>query len=61
MTCKQDIQEWLASLALDATDFVAIDEGGLTLLALDLNGNPNGQYLEVGGVPNEEGEVYAQR
>lgn len=46
------IQEWLNTLEPDAP--VGIDEGGLTLIAHDLNNEPTGAYLEVGGISNEE-------
>jgi hypothetical protein len=37
--------------ALPSEAQVAIDGGGLTLLALNGDGQPTGEYLEVGGIP----------
>ena len=46
------LQVWLARIS--SQNFVAIDEGGLTLVALDPDGKETGDYLEIGGTPEEE-------
>lgn len=51
---KKEIETWLATLG--DLDEVAVDEGGLILVACDPGGGPNGAYLEVGGVTEEEDE-----
>jgi hypothetical protein len=49
----KELKRWAATLMDD--DEVAIDDGGLTLVVLDEDGNasPDDGYLEVGGIPIE--------
>jgi hypothetical protein len=54
MIAIKEIQAWVASLNPD--NYVAVDGGGLSLVALDENGKPTGAYLEIGGVPQIEDE-----
>lgn len=42
-----EIVHWLESLS--PSSVVVVDEGGLTLIEL-LDGEPTGNYLEIGGV-----------
>jgi len=61
MVTKHTLEEWLEGLTPDNVN-VATDDGGLTLVGLDREGNPTGEYLEIGGVPtnsnpDEEEEV----
>ena len=51
----KEIQRWLSTL--HPTDRVAVDDGGLTLVALDSGGLETGAYYEIGGVPEEEHPV----
>ena len=44
-----EIIEWLSSMPADSR--IAIDDGGLSLVALDSHNNPTDEYLEVGGIP----------
>ena len=48
---KRELLDWLGTLADDQE--IGIDDGGLTLQALD---SPDGDaaYLEVGGLPEED-------
>lgn len=55
MIAVSELRDWAASLsALDrhGEHFVAVDEGGLTLIEIQ-NNEPTGAYLEVGGEPHE--------
>lgn len=49
MTTKQELLKWVNTLADDAR--IAIDDGGLTLEADDLDGHQ--AYFEVGGWPDD--------
>lgn len=51
---KIELEEWLRTLY--STDLVAVDEGGLTLVAIGSDEKETGAYLEIGGVPEEEEE-----
>ncbi len=55
MVAIKDVTRWLK--ALDPGNFVAIDDGGLTLVELDPNGAETGAYLEVGGTPTDDSEA----
>ena len=47
-----NVPELQRSLApLHPLSTVAVDEGGLTLVEVGLNGQPTGAYLEIGGIP----------
>lgn len=48
------IRRWLKTL--HKTDLVAIDEGGLTLIAMDSGGAETGAYFEIGGTPEDDDE-----
>ncbi|WP_033247127.1 hypothetical protein [Nocardia carnea] len=48
MIDRNTLKTWLDTLPA-ATD-IAIDDGGLTLLAINANGHPTDAYLEVGGI-----------
>jgi hypothetical protein len=55
MACAvKDLIEWLKTLPEDAG--VAVDDGGLTLVELDDDGEETGNYHEVGGIPLDEDE-----
>jgi hypothetical protein len=53
MTVTQ-VREWLDTL--EATDHVAIDDGGLALVALDDHAVELDAWCEVGGIPQDEDE-----
>jgi hypothetical protein len=59
MIAVSELKDWAATLsALDrhGEHFVAVDDGGLTLVEIQ-NNEQTGAYLEVGGEPSdEEGE-----
>lgn len=44
------LRQWLD--ALDGADAVGIDDGGLTLVALDSEGIATADYLDIGGLPD---------
>lgn len=46
------LKEWLTSLSCEG--YVAIDEGGLTVVEVGPDGNPSGAALEVGGLPEPD-------
>jgi len=48
-----EVKKWLRTLHDDST--LCIDDGGLTIVEIDANGNETGAYLELGGVP---GSIY---
>lgn len=48
----KELKRWLATL--NPEGFVAVDDGGLTLVELNEHLNETGAYLEVGGIPFEE-------
>lgn len=52
MIDRQELLRWLHSTS-DICNY-AIDEGGLTLIALDMDNKPTGAYLEIGGVPTQK-------
>lgn len=56
MINRDTLVKWLESLPASPGNgaWVAIDEGGLTLVELDENDKPTGNYLEVGGIPTED-------
>lgn len=47
MIDRHTLRTWLDTLPPD-TD-IAVDDGGLTLIAIDASGLPTDAYLEVGG------------
>ena len=53
MISVKDLKEWLDEL--NPETFVAVDEGGLTLVQI-LPGHSglSGNYLEVGGIPDSD-------
>ena len=46
-----ELKDWLST---HNAGYVAVDDGGLTLVILDADGRDTGEYLEVGGVPELE-------
>ncbi len=48
MIAVKDIKAWLDTLDPEAS--AAVDDGGLTLIELDVQGKRAGMYLEVGGI-----------
>lgn len=44
-----EVKDWLAA---HNAGYVAVDDGGLTLVILDAHGCETGAYLEVGGLPD---------
>lgn len=51
MITRNELKKWLASKSQNS--FIAIDEGGLTLVELDENKKPTGHHIEVGGEPTD--------
>lgn len=51
---KAEIQEWLNTLPDDDDINIAIDDGGLVLVVLDVDGDVTDDVLEVGGVPTDQ-------
>jgi hypothetical protein len=52
MMSKQEVLDWINTL--DDDSGIAIDEGGLSLVEIDGDGNETDAYLEVGMTPEEE-------
>lgn len=52
MTDTRALIKWLKTLPKNS--WVGVDEGGLTLLALDESGKQTKAYFEVGGVPEKD-------
>lgn len=48
MITTDEIRAWFDTLT---TKNVAIDDGGLMVVALDDDGQETGAYIEIGGVP----------
>lgn len=55
MMSKQEVLDWINTL--DDDSGIAIDEGGLSLVEIDGDGNETDAYLEVGMTPEEEDEL----
>lgn len=52
MMTVQEVEDWLSTLR--PSNFVGIDEGGLTLKEVSSHGEYlTGSYLEIGGIPEE--------
>lgn len=49
MIDAKELIRWASTLSPGAV--VAIDDGGLTLVEVDVDNNETGAYLEVGGIP----------
>lgn len=54
MISKKELQDWLKAIPDDG--FLAIDDGGLIMVALDPEGNETKPYIEVGGIPLPDDE-----
>ena len=52
MISKIELEVWLKTIRL--TSSIAIDDGGLTLVEIDQDGQQTTAYLEIGGVPRNE-------
>lgn len=55
----QELREWLDRQTLPehgAATSVAIDDGGLTIVAFNANGEETGGYYEIGGTPDEHSD-----
>lgn len=50
-----DVLKWLSRQPDDA--FVAIDDGGLTLVIVDAEGLVTDQYCEIGGVETDDERI----
>jgi hypothetical protein len=55
MMGKQEVLDWINTL--DDGSGIAIDEGGLSLVEIDANGDETDAYLEVGMTPSEEDQL----
>lgn len=55
MMSKQEVLDWINTL--DDDSGIAIDQGGLSLVEIDGDGNETDAYLEVGMTPKEEDEL----
>jgi len=51
----RELKRWINTL--DEDNAVAVDDGGLTLVELDENGE-TGAYHEVGGIPLEDEDEF---
>jgi hypothetical protein len=47
MMSRTEATRWMATLEPDSS--VAIDDGGLALIEINVRGKPTGAYLEIGG------------
>lgn len=54
MIAKKELVEFIDSLPDDSN--VAVDDGGLTLVEIDRNGEETGACIEVGGIPLDDDE-----
>jgi hypothetical protein len=52
MIDTKEFKCWAATL--DDDGFVAVDDGGLTIVELDADGEKTGAYYEIGGEPEDE-------
>ncbi len=52
MMSKKQLERWLKTLPKDAN--IAIDDGGLSLVEIDEDLKETGDYLEIGGKPEDE-------
>ncbi len=52
MMSKKQLERWLKTLPKDSD--IAIDDGGLQLIEIDTDGEETGDYLEIGGKPEDE-------
>ena len=52
MMTKQEVLEWIETIADDS--YIAIDEGGLSLVEVNADHKQTESYLEVGMTPDEE-------
>lgn len=52
MMTVTEVKLWLDTLYPDSS--VAIDDGGLTLVEIEANGEQTESYLEIGGTPTED-------
>lgn len=50
----EEFREWAGDL--DNGLYLAVDDEGLTVVALDKKGRETGSWLEVGGIPEPEDE-----
>jgi hypothetical protein len=57
MISVTELKTWMATL--EDTSSVAIDDGGLTLVELNIFNEETGAYLEIGGLPLKEDEEIA--
>lgn len=48
----KELKDWLKTMADDT--LVAIDDGGLAIVNCE---NPEGDYIEVGGIPEEDDDA----
>lgn len=55
MMIASEIKRWLQTISDDNS--IAIDDGGLTLLELDVDGKETGANLAVGGIPIDDDEA----
>ena len=53
MERRTTVLDWIASLGDECVN-LAIDDGGLTLVALDDDGREIGQSYELGGIPRDD-------
>lgn len=52
MMSKKDVLDWIQTLNDDSS--IAIDEGGLSLVEVNAEGEETEAYLEIGMTPREE-------
>lgn len=49
---QPEIMDWLKTIP--ASSSVGVDDGGLSLVEIDADGEQTGAYCEIGGIPEDE-------
>ena len=49
MMAKSELLDWLGTIPEDS--YIAVDDGGLTLIEISSQNEVTGTWLEIGGVP----------
>ncbi len=52
MIGRKELLDWVK--AVDPNSSIAVDDGGLALVEIDTDGKQTGNYIEVGGIPDDE-------
>jgi hypothetical protein len=54
MMLQKEVMKWLKTIPEDSG--IAIDDGGLALVELDADNDETDNYIEIGGIPQDEEE-----